>query len=139
MIQIYTKHFSEKQIEKFLAFYHLSANGEVWKEIENTRGRYYISTLGRVISLCYRKPAVLKPQPWGNGYLCVEINGKKQRIHRLVANAFLDNPDNKPVVHHRDGNKHNNSLANLEWTTHKENTQYYYKSLEQNQKDEPGE
>ena len=77
MIQIYTKHFSEKQIEKFLAFYHLSADDEIWKEIEHTRGRYYISTLGRVISLCHRKPALLKPQPWGNGYLCVEINGKK--------------------------------------------------------------
>lgn len=100
---------------------------EVWKAIQGFSGWYYVSTFGNVLSLKQKEPAVLKPQNTGKGYYYVDLEGKQYKIHRLVANAFLTNPDKKPVVHHRDGNKHNNRLENLEYATYKENADYYQK------------
>lgn len=120
---------NQTQMDKLFYFaVYVVQPGEVWREVAGTDGYYFVSTLGRVASLYNNKPRILKPQKWGNGYLAVSINGKKQRIHRLVANAFLENPDNKPVVHHKNHNKTDNRLCNLEYTTYKENTQYYYQS-----------
>ena len=59
-----------------------------------------------------------------SGYSCVTANNRNQLIHRLVAEAFVENPDNKPHVNHKDGNKHNNAASNLEWVTPQENTQH---------------
>jgi len=75
----------------------------------------------------------LKPVPNGRGYLKVFLptaDGKRtsRPVHRLVACAFLDNPDGLPVVNHIDGDKHNNNVHNLEWVTHQENS---LKALEQ--------
>lgn len=98
---------------------------EVWKEISFGDGYYFISSKGRVISLCYNQPRVLKPYLC-NDYLCVSIYGHDRRINRLVADAFIDNPENKPIAHHKDHNKLNNTVDNLEWATHKENTIAYY-------------
>lgn len=100
---------------------------EVWKAITGFAGWYYVSTYGNVLSLKQKEPAILKPQNTGKGYYYVDLEGKQYKIHRLVANAFLTNPDKKPVVHHRDGNKHNNRLDNLEYATYKENADYYQK------------
>ena len=100
---------------------------EVWKAIQGFDGWYYVSTYGNVLSLKQKRPAVLKPQNTGKGYYYVDLEGKQYKIHRLVANTFLTNPDKKPVVHHRDGNKHNNRLDNLEFATYKENADYYQK------------
>ena len=100
---------------------------EVWKAITVFAGWYYVSTYGNVLSLKQKEPAILKPQNTGKGYYYVDLEGKQYKIHRLVANAFLTNPDKKPVVHHRDGNKHNNRLDNLEYATYKENADYYQK------------
>lgn len=58
------------------------------------------------------------------GYTYVRTTNGNYQVHRLVASAFLDNPKNKPCVNHIDGNKKNNSVDNLEWVTHKENTRH---------------
>jgi len=86
---------------------------------------YCVTKRGEVFSLYSNK--FLKPVK-GGGYLTLTLceDGKKDTvlIHRLVALSFLENPENKPCVNHIDGNKINNSVDNLEWCTHKENTRH---------------
>ena len=94
--------------------------GEIWKEIENTEGNYFISSLGRVKSYTRYKAIILKPTVNVNGYERLEIQQERHRanklIHRLVAAAFLPMPDNIDMqLHHKDFNKHNNAAVNLEW------------------------
>ena len=88
---------------------------EIWKSIEEYDGRYAVSTWGRIKGI----NGIMKPYTSQKGYLKIGLfkNGKskKFRVHRLVATAFLPNPDNLPDVHHKDGNKQNNSVTNLEW------------------------
>ena len=100
--------------------------GEVWKPIPNYEGFYEVSNIGRVRSL-YRYKKILHPSDT-NGYRTVELwKGKKRKrigVHRLVAMAFIDNPDNKPFVNHKDETRDNNSVDNLEWVTHVENCRY---------------
>ncbi len=75
-----------------------------------------------------RKGKILKPGIDKYGYLRIIITNKGKRkeylVHRLVAMAFIPNPDNKPTVNHKDGNKQNNNVENLEWATHKEQKQH---------------
>lgn len=118
------------KLQKFLS--QQEDNKEVWKAIQGFDGWYYVSTFGNVLSLKQKEPAVLKPQNTGKGYYYVDLEGRQYKIHRLVASAFLTNPDKKPVVHHRDGNKHNNRLENLEYATYKENAVYYQKERKNN-------
>ena len=101
---------------------------EIYKDIENYEGLYQISNLGRVKSLDYhrtRKEQILKPATDKGGYLFVGLckNGKCERllVHRLVATAFIPNPDNKPCIDHINTNRTDNSVDNLRWTTQKEN------------------
>ena len=103
---------------------------EVWKEISFGGGYYFISSKGRVISLCYNQPRVLKPFIC-NDYLCVSICGHDRRINRLVANAFIPNPEGKPIAHHKNHDKTKNTVANLAWATHSENTTAYFDSKKQ--------
>lgn len=112
--------------------------GERWKEIATPKRYYMISNMGRVLS----KRRVLvdkngKVRNWaerllasnlggGNGpngpkYLCIVLEGRNYFIHRLVANAFVPNPQRKRCINHKNGNKQDNRAANLEWTTHSEN------------------
>lgn len=109
---------------------------EIWKDIKGYEGIYQISTMGRVKSL--RRNIILKNQIASNGYEMVKLytnNSKKDySIHRLVANAFIENPDNLPQVNHRDENKTNNCVENLEWCTPKYNYNYGTINIRKSQK-----
>lgn len=112
---------------------------EIWKDIKGYEGLYQISDLGRVKSLerkrecgygkqCLVKCKVLKFNVGKNGYLYVNLskNGceKHYYVHRLVAKHFIPNPNNYNEINHKDENKSNNFVKNLEWCTHKENMNY---------------
>ena len=103
---------------------------EIWKDIEGYEGKYQVSNYGNVKSLNYRrkgKERLLKSNQYTNGYLCVMLcnnTRKHYSIHRLVADAFIHNPDNLPCVNHKDENKHNNHVDNLEWCTYEYNSNY---------------
>jgi hypothetical protein len=104
---------------------------EVWRDIPGYEGLYQASTFGRIKSLVRRKERVLKPTVRRDGYASVKICGKKQQrklVHRLVAETFLANPQNKREVNHLDGNKTNNSISNLEWVSPSENKKHAYKT-----------
>lgn len=100
-------------------------NNELWKEIPGYEGKYYISNFG---NLKNNRGMIMKPMKCTNGYLsaCLWKNNqqKKVLIHRLVANAFLNNPFHYDEVNHIDENKTNNCVSNLEWCTHVYNMNY---------------
>ena len=103
-----------------------TTNTEVFKDIKGYPN-YQISNLGRVWSK--KRQIYLKPHKNNSGYLSVllpSINGKYKRelIHRLVALTFIDNPDNLPCVNHKDENKENNVVSNLEWCSRSYNINY---------------
>lgn len=97
-----------------------------WRSVKGYEERYLVSNTGLIYSKLSNK--VLKPNKMANGYLSVELfnKGKSKRvlIHRIVAEAFIDNPENLPIVNHKDENKSNNSVDNLEWFTQKYNANY---------------
>ncbi len=112
---------------------------EIWKDVKDYEGLYQVSNLGRVKSLGIRfirsnlkpytkLPRILSQIGCKNGYKKVELtnNGfsKRYYVHRLVAEAFIPNPDNLPEVNHKDEIASNNHVDNLEWCTHKYNSNY---------------
>lgn len=97
---------------------------EEWRPVVGYEGRYEVSSLGRV-----RRVKIIVPSKKKHGYLQVSLSDesgvrKSFRLHRLVAEAFLPNPEGKPQVNHKDENTENNRADNLEWATAEENTNY---------------
>jgi len=111
----------------------------IWKDIKGYEGYYQVSTRGqvrsknRIINYCtgrvdYRLSKIMKPKRSHNGYLMVELSKNNTRrtfkIHRLVAEAFIPNPFNKPQVNHLDFCRDCNGVENLEWVTAQENVRH---------------
>lgn len=116
---------------------------EIWKDINGYTGLYQISNFGRVkslrryvrgngssVRLIEERILIHSVNP--KGYPFVSLNKKNEkhnfRIHRLVAESFIPNPDFKPQVNHKDGNKLNNHFTNLEWCTNGENQIHAFKN-----------
>ena len=111
---------------------------EIWKDVIGYEGKYQVSNFGNIKGIprivwngraFYQlKEKILKPGKNSEGYLIVILcdgkTTKTSRVNRLVAKAFIDNPNNNPVVNHKDSNKINNCLNNLEWCTYSENSMY---------------
>lgn len=112
---------------------------EVWATIPGSEGNYLVSNQGNVYAVSrllmrkngvvyYRSGCTIKPQPNSQGYLRVRLtlNGEKRDVfvHRLVAEAFVENTSNGDCVNHKDFNPKNNAADNLEWVSHLENVRY---------------
>ena len=96
------------------------------KDVQNYEGLYAVTSCGKVYS--YKRKKFLKPFKRKGGYLSVGLykNGKTNYylVHRLVAMAYIPNPDNLPQINHKDENKENNALQNLEWCDQSYNINY---------------
>lgn len=111
---------------------------EIWKDIKDWESYYMVSNLGNVRSLnmtvvCqlkkYKKEGrVLKAGIGGTGYYTVSLKGKTHKVSRLVAEAFISNPDHKKYVNHINGNKLDDNVNNLEWVTSSENNTHALKT-----------
>ena len=123
----------------------LNISGEIWKDVCGYEKIYQVSNYGRIKSMSrktreshrygnvFSKDMIIKQRKDKNGYLIVTLNKDKKiktfKSHRLVAIAFIPNPDNKEQVNHKKGIKTNNMVSELEWSTNSENQKHRYKVL----------
>lgn len=113
---------------------------EVWKDVKGYEGLYKVSNTGKVKSFQRNREKFLSDKYYENGYLRASLSKNKEKkkvlIHRLVAETFIPNPENKPEVNHIDGNKKNNNASNLEWCTRCENVKHAWETgLNENQRE----
>lgn len=116
---------------------------ETWKEIPGFNGYYEASTYGRIRRMknetiykdgriAHFSQTILTPAKTKKGYLSVYLSVKSRKytisVHKLIAITFIPNPENKKTVNHKDLNKENNYVENLEWMTNKENMQHAFKN-----------
>lgn len=104
---------------------------EIWKDVPGYEGLYKVSSLGRVMSVSYNRtnrPAIRVLRADRLGYLVVTLHNnnhsKTFKVHRLVAIAFIPNPECFPCVNHKDEDKMNNNINNLEWCSYSYNNKY---------------
>lgn len=111
---------------------------EIWKDVKGVEDKYECSNTGKIRRKNYTKSFMTKYgvktqqfvakdlQGWlGNrGYMQVQIRGRKELVHRIIAETFIPNPENLPFVNHKDENKLNNNISNLEWCTCEYNNNY---------------
>lgn len=101
---------------------------EIWKPVVGYEGLYEVSNLGRIKSLLRNNLRILKGSFDKDGYLsvilCKNRSHKRVKVHRVVADAFIPNPNGYPMINHKDEVKSNNNLDNLEWCTAKYNSNY---------------
>lgn len=112
---------------------------EIWKPVDNYEGLLMVSSFGRIKSISrkvlnsgtyngfyIKKDIILKQRISKHGYCTISFRRKSFLVHRLVAKAFILNPENKPQVNHIDGDKLNNNLNNLEWCSRLENMRHAF-------------
>ena len=125
-----------KSMTEYTAHKGRTMDNEIWKPIVGYEEYYEVSNLGRVKRVKggdgTRLEKILKGARYATGYimvgLCANSKQKNCSIHRLVAMAFLPNPENKPCVNHINGVKTDNRVENLEWSTYQENNQHAWRT-----------
>jgi len=118
--KLYMRRKSEERKGRYIVH---SLDGEIWKPIPFEEC-YFISNMGRVKSHKWNKEVLVKYSQSEKGYLQVNLNRKTYRVHRLVAMVFIPNPNNYAEVNHKDENKQNNNVENLEWCDRQYNMDY---------------
>jgi ribosomal protein L37E len=146
------KRSHQKTVKKYSTVISPDLEGEIWRDIQGWEGYYEVSSLGRVRqNHKYEyysgknypgkmiKPAKRSAKGKGAKYRHISLSSKAlgrkfqwYRIHRLVAQAFIPNPENKPYINHKNLNKTDNRVENLEWCTSEENNEHYQLNKPQN-------
>lgn len=99
---------------------------EIWKKIDGFDGKYWVSNLARVKKVTGDMEKIYAISTKTRGYTTIRLDKKIYSLHRIVAKTFVDNPENKSEVNHKDGNKKNNNADNLEWVSHYENLRHAF-------------
>ena len=105
-----------------------SLDSEFWGDVKDGEGKYIVSSLGRLVSFRKKEPRFLSPtlfvernKPYYSVCLMIKGKPKKMKVHKIVAEALIDNPQNLPEIDHINGNSLDNRIENLRWCTHEEN------------------
>ena len=108
----------------------ISLPGEKWANAKGFSSNYYVSNMGRLLTTAHHggyRTAIMKPGTDPSGHLRTVMNGRTIKVHRVVAQTWIENPENLPVVNHLDCDPSNNRVENLEWTTWAGNSQHAFK------------